>query len=104
MPPPPDSFLPSRTRAAKLVRVRLEVIITLLLDTAVVVVALLARWFLLKVYAFATQGHPASWHLSALELVLNYGIVAAALALTTFDLAKRVREGYRQLKKEDPDE
>ena len=64
---------------------------------ASVVVALLCRRGTLAAYHYASAGSSTPWHLHALEYILDYGIVATAIALVAFDLAKRVRQGWRRL-------
>lgn len=79
------------------IRPRLEIIVTLIIDAATILVALLCRGLTLAAYRYGTEGSEVAWHLRALEYVLDYGIVGAATALVVFDLAKRLRTSWQQL-------
>lgn len=78
---------------------RIELVWTFVLDAATLSAAFLCRWYTLKVYQFLISGGATvPWHLRALEIVLDYGIVLAATAFVVFDLAKRVRHGWREFR------
>ena len=74
---------------------RLELIATIVLDSSVMIVALAARWALLRAYNWFVGDVGANWELRALEFVFDFGIVGAAAAFVLFDLAKRVRASLR---------
>lgn len=80
---------------ADAIQPRLEIIATILMDSGVIVVALLVRGVILKAYRYGVEGATVPWHLRALEIVLDYGIVATAIVLVVFDLSKRIRNGVK---------
>lgn len=81
----------------EVVRPRLEIIVTIVLDSGAIAVALWCRGFTLRAYHFGVGGLDMPWHLRALEYVLDYGIVATAIAVVAFDFAKRIKNSWLAL-------
>lgn len=94
MPPKDKSPSGWDTFFRAVVQPRLEVIVTILLDTGVIVTALVCRGLALRAYKFGTEGGNLPWHIRTLEYVLDYGVVASATAFVMFDLAKRVKNAW----------
>ena len=90
-------LLPTRKEAAGIVRPRMEFLLTMAMDSAMIAGSLIGRWVLLWVFHFMTDAKNLSPFLDVLEFILNYGLVVSAVIMTGFDLAKRVRDGYRSL-------
>jgi hypothetical protein len=83
------------------VRPRLEIMVTIILDSGAIVVALLCRGLTLRAYHYGVDGFDAPRHIRALEWVLDYGIVAMAAAMLVFDLGKRIKTGWQSLFQDD---
>jgi hypothetical protein len=81
----------------RVVELRLEIVVTMLMDTLAVVVAIGCRWVALWVYRMATDGGSPGLPVRALELLLDAGLIATAFALVTFDFSKRLLNLWREV-------
>jgi hypothetical protein len=78
---------------------RFELLITLLLDTAFIAAAILSRGVLLRLFEWMLPpGTSGALLPYALEWVVNVILVLAAILITAFDMAKRVRNAYDDLR------
>lgn len=78
---------------------RVELMVTAVLDTVLIALMIVARGLLLRLFNWMLPvGSPGTILLKVLEVVLDIALVAAALAITGFDLAKRVRNAYEEFK------
>jgi hypothetical protein len=69
---------------------RLEFIVTILMDTAVILTAVAARWIVLRGVAVLSPAETLPWAVRTLEWIADVGVVSAAAIYTAFDLSKRV--------------
>jgi len=79
---------------------RFEILITLVIDTTVLIGAVLLRMAALRTYKWAVGGEVIPLHLRLLGWVLDYALVATAIIQCCFDLVKRVRQMVRSFRKE----
>ncbi len=77
---------------------KLDLVATILLDGLILLVAILTRAGLLWVVARFSPREPHSWVLTALEWILDVGLVGTAVVHVVFDLAKRIRNSYRNFR------
>lgn len=83
-------LLPRIPVGPPLVSVRLEIVVTILLDGLILAVAIIVRGFLLWLIARLMPADH-TWAIHSLELVLDFGMLGSVLVFTVFDLAKRAR-------------
>ena len=89
---PPD---PAREQIHRTFWERVELIATGGMDALFIASMVVARGLLLRLFDFMLPaGRSASVFLRLLEFVLDVGLVGSALAVTVFDLAKRVRNAF----------
>ena len=74
--------------------VRAEIALTLVIDGALILLAVLVRAALLWGLRWLTASDSLEWSIRIVEWVLNFGIVGTVVIVTGFDLLKRVRNGY----------
>lgn len=74
---------------------RLEVIVTILMDGAMIAVALIVQATL--TWLIRALGNPGetTWALRVLHFILDCGLVGTVAILVAFDLGKRIRLGWR---------
>lgn len=84
-------LLPRIPEGPPLVRERIEVVLTILLDGLIVAVAILVRAFLLWLATALLPTGGQTWAIQGLELVLDFGMLGMALVFTVFDIAKRAK-------------
>lgn len=103
-PPPPekvDSGTSSGTTAyaflGPLIESRAELLVTFILDGALVAAAAFARSVFLWLLHAAT-GDDVSGVVRVLEVILDWGLITTALVIAAFDLAKRVKTAYRDFR------
>jgi hypothetical protein len=83
---------PEKDRIRRTVFDRTELIVTGVMDSLFVASMVVARGLLLRLFDWMLPvGRSETILLRVLEIVLDIGLVGAALAVTVFDLAKRVR-------------
>ena len=76
---------------------RAEIGATLVIDSLLIIVATIVRWA--SLWVFHQLASPdAGLTIRALELVLNVGPVGTTVVLTVFDLGKRVKTGWHDLR------
>lgn len=80
---------------APLVETRVEILLTLLVDGALLVGSAFVRAGALHLMHFLGDAEKLGWPILILELILDVGIVLTALIITTFDLVKRIRLSYQ---------
>lgn len=83
---------------APLVASRVEILSTLVIDAGLTVGAAFVRtaalWMLHRVGDTSALG----WPILVLEWILDFGLVGTAGVITLFDLLKRIRVSFRELK------
>ena len=81
---------------------KLELVATLILDSAIIAVAFLCRAALLALVLLLAppenQRDIQNFAVVALELILEFGLVGTAVIHVSFDLAKRIRNSYRSFR------
>lgn len=89
---------------SKVVYTRVEIALTILLDGGLIGVSLLVRAGLLWLFGHLVPDTPSEasheledWGVRLIEWVLNFGLVGTVVAVTIFDLLKRVRQGLRSV-------
>lgn len=86
-------------RIRESVMTRVELMVTAVLDTALIALMIVARGLLLRLFNWMLPpGSSGTILLKILEVVVDLALVASALAITVFDLGKRVRNAYRDFK------
>jgi len=81
---------------------RFELLLTLVLDSLFVAAAIVSRGLLLRLFQLMVPaGDSGSIYLKALHFVINIVLVAAAVIITVFDLTKRVRNAWADLRSPD---
>lgn len=78
---------------------RVELMVTAVLDSSLIALMILARGLLLRLFNWMLPaGSSGTILLRVLEVVVDVALVASALIITSFDLAKRVRNAYEDFK------
>lgn len=78
-----------------LVSSRVELLLTLVIDGILLVLAVLARAGFMWILHLLPDAVLAAWPIVILEFILDFGLVGTAGVITLFDLAKRIRNAYR---------
>lgn len=100
--PSPDANHKPAGKAGHAFMDRLELLITLVMDSIFVAAAIVSRGLLLRLFKWMLPSPDSgALLLHALEWVINIIIVFAALLIITFDMAKRVRNAYHDFKSSD---
>lgn len=76
------------------VEARVDFILTIVLDGAVILSAIVVRAGLLWVLGRLAPPETRNWAIAGLEWIADIGMVAVSATFTVFDLLKRVREAY----------
>lgn len=76
-------------------RDRGSAIFTLLLDTLVILTAVVGRWLIIAVIDWASPIEQRSFVVTSLEKISDYGIVLTAVVFAVFDLAKVIVRAYK---------
>lgn len=93
---PPD---PAKGQIARTVWERVELITTGAMDALFIACMVVARGLLLRLFDYMIPGERSGTILlRVLEVVLDLGLVGSALAVTLFDLAKRVRNAFAEFR------
>jgi hypothetical protein len=74
---------------------RLEIIVTIVLDGAMIATAYLVQVGLLWLVERFTPSEDHPWAIFALEVLLNFGLVGTVAIVVAFDLLKRIRNAFR---------
>jgi hypothetical protein len=80
---------------APLVASRVEILVTLLVDGALLVGSAFVRAGALFLIHLLGDAAKLGWPILILELILDVGIVLTAMIITTFDIVKRIRLSYQ---------
>jgi hypothetical protein len=88
---------PEKDRIRRTVFDRTELIVTGVMDSLFIACMVVARGLLLRLFDLMLPvGRTESILLRLLEFVLDVGLIGSALAVTVFDLAKRVRNAIEE--------
>jgi hypothetical protein len=90
---PGEKSLPNAIDETPAGLTRGDFFLTMLYDTGVLLAAVVLRGLSLSLYGWVRSWAPdyrQTWALHALEWILDVGLVAGALLLWSFDLAKRL--------------
>ena len=76
--------------------VSFELLVTIAMDTAVLLGVVFARMYLLRALALlGPQNH--GWALTLVEKIFDFGLVGTVLVITVFDLLKRIWQAWKRL-------
>ena len=88
---------PERQRLRRTVLDRTELIVTGVMDSLFIACMVIARGLLLRLFdLMLPAGRSETILLRLLEVILDVGLVGSAIAVTVFDLAKRVRNAIAE--------
>lgn len=91
----PHIFSPEFRREIRtMAYIRAEIALTIVIDGALILLAVLVRSALLWGLHLFAAPDSLDWSLRIVEWVLNFGIVGTVTIFTGFDLLKRIRSGY----------
>ena len=79
--------------------IHLEFVVTIVLDGAVIIAAILVRWGIVALLRYTTPADTHTWAVRALEWIADVGVVTAAGTFAAFDLVKRVLQSWRRLRR-----
>ena len=88
----------AKSKSAGMVGERGSVILSILLDTLVIVTAIGSRWVLLNMFQRLVPSEQHTFAFAWLERISDYGLVLTALVFTVFDLLKVIVRSFKGLK------